>query len=200
VKVDGERSFAAPRQVVWDVLNSPEQMAELMPGVQSFEIADERHWSAKVKIPLGLGGLAMSIDFEKTEERPIEYASLHAKGNGVGAILSMQTRFELSEADGGTLMKWAADVSIAGPVGSMGQRVLQPIVNQQVSNVLSALDRQVTQAAASGATAGGGEGGGSETRPAPAGDAAAGAEAGINAGSPEAYSPEPQGPTRSTES
>jgi carbon monoxide dehydrogenase subunit G len=195
VKVDGERSFAAPRQVVWDVLNSPEQMAELMPGVQSFEVADERHWSAKVKIPLGLGGLAMSIDFEKTEERPIEYASLHAKGNGVGAILSMQTQFELSEADGGTLMKWAADVSIAGPVGSMGQRVLQPIVNQQVGNVLGALDRQVTQAAGSGPTSGG-EG---ETRPAPGAEGAAGAEAGINAGSPEAYSPEPEGPTHSTE-
>ena len=34
-------------------------------------------------------------------------------------------------------MKWEADVKIAGPVGSMGQRVLQPIVNQQVNNVLN---------------------------------------------------------------
>ncbi len=49
-------------------------------------------------------------------------------------MLSMETSFELSDADGGgTAMKWAADVKIAGPVGSMGQRVLQPIVNQQVS-------------------------------------------------------------------
>ena len=37
-------------------------------------------------------------------------------------------------------MKWEADVKIAGPVGSMGQRVLQPIVNQQVGNVLAALE------------------------------------------------------------
>jgi uncharacterized protein len=147
VNVSGERSFPAPRQVVWEVLNSPERMAATMPGVQSFEVADDRHWRAHVKIPLGLGGLAMSIDFEKTEERPIEHASLHAKGNGVGAMLSMQTRFDLSEADGGgTLMRWSADVSIAGPVGSMGQRVLQPIVNQQVQHVLGALDEQVQQA------------------------------------------------------
>ena len=48
-------------------------------------------------------------------------------------------------------MKWAADVKIAGPVGSMGQRVLQPIVNQQVQHVLSALDRQVQDAVAGGA-------------------------------------------------
>ncbi len=44
-------------------------------------------------------------------------------------------------------MKWEADVKIAGPVGSMGQRVLQPIVNQQVNNVLTALDKQVQEAA-----------------------------------------------------
>jgi carbon monoxide dehydrogenase subunit G len=44
-------------------------------------------------------------------------------------------------------MKWEADVKIAGPVGSMGQRVLQPIVNQQVNNVLTALDKQVAEAA-----------------------------------------------------
>ena len=43
-------------------------------------------------------------------------------------------------------MKWEADVKIAGPVGSMGQRVLQPIVNQQVNNVLTALDKQVAEA------------------------------------------------------
>jgi carbon monoxide dehydrogenase subunit G len=178
VNVSGERTFSAPRQVVWDVLNSPEQMAATMPGVQSFEIIDDRRWRAKVKIPLGLGGLAMTIDFDKTEERPIEFASLHAKGNGVGAMLNMQTSFELAEAEGGTTMRWSAEVSIAGPVGSMGQRVLQPIVNQQVGQVLNALEKQVDAAAAS---------------------PTAGAEAGIHPGSPEAYSDDPEGPTQSTE-
>ena len=87
-----------------------------------------------MKIPLGLGGLAMTIDFEKTEEREPEFSSLHAKGNGVGAMMNMQTSFTLEELDGGTKMLWAADVTIAGPVGAMGQRVLQPIVKQQVTS------------------------------------------------------------------
>ena len=43
-------------------------------------------------------------------------------------------------------MKWEADVQIAGPVGSMGQRVLQPIVNQQVQQRADALDKQVQEA------------------------------------------------------
>ena len=74
-------------------------------------------------------------------------------------------------------MAWEADVKIAGPVGAMGQRVLQPIVNQQVSQVLEALEARVQVA----------------------GSPAEGAEAGIHPASPEAYESEPEGPTHSTE-
>jgi carbon monoxide dehydrogenase subunit G len=146
VKLDGERTFEASRDLVWEVLNDPKQMAEVMPGVESFDVEDDRHWRAHVKIPLGLGGLRLSINFEKTEERKPDFARLHAKGTGVGALLDMDTQFRLSEAGEATAMNWEADVRVAGPVGSMGQRVLQPIVNQQVKNVLAALEQQIAKA------------------------------------------------------
>ncbi len=143
MKVEGTRRYEAPRDRVWEVLNDPAEMAGLMPGVESFEIVDDTHWKAKVKVPLGLGSMKMSIDFEKTESRPPEHAGLHAKGKGVGAIMSMETQFDLSEDSGGTDMRWQADVRILGQVASMGQRVVQPIVNQQVEQVLNALDARV---------------------------------------------------------
>jgi len=152
VKIHGERSFAAPRDTVWSVLQDPAQMAQLMPHVESFEVEDDRRWKANVKIPLGLGSLRMSINFEKTEERAPEFSRLHAKGTGVGALMNLDTRFNLSERGGATAMAWEADVRIAGPVGSMGQRVLQPIVNQQVQQVLTALDEQIAKAGGGGAT------------------------------------------------
>jgi carbon monoxide dehydrogenase subunit G len=172
VNVEGERTFAAPRATVWQVLNDPSAMAQTMPGVESFDIHDDRRWTANVKIPLGLGGLKMKVDMEKTEEREPEFAAMQIKGQGVGAMLNMQTKFELADAaEGGTAMKWAAEVKLAGPVASMGQRVLQPIVNQQVQHVLSALDTQV-QAALGGASRGAGDaaGGGSGTSPEPSTD------------------------------
>jgi carbon monoxide dehydrogenase subunit G len=143
MKLEGTKELAAPRETVWEVLNDPEQMAGLMPGVEGFQVKDDRNWTAKVKVPLGLGGLRLTVDFEKLEEREPEYASLKAKGNGVGAIMNMTTQFNLSGEGDRTQMAWEADVRIAGPVGSMGQRVLQPIVNQQVKNVLNALEKQV---------------------------------------------------------
>ena len=184
MRVEGRRTYAAPREQVWQILNDPAEMAELMPGVESFEVEDETHWKAKVKVPLGLGSMRMSINFEQTESQPPEYARLHAKGNGVGAIMSMETAFHLSEEAGGTGMQWEADVRIFGQVASMGQRVIQPIVNQQVQNVLIAIDERVSAAHA--------EGGGA----APDTGASA-AEEGVHPASPEAYSKEPEGPTQS---
>ena len=183
MNVSGERTFAAPRVTVWRVLNDPASMAKTMPGVESFDVHDDRRWTANVKIPLGLGGLRMKVDMEKIEERDLEFAKLAVKGNGVGAMMNMETSFTLSDAaENGTAMAWSADVKIAGPVGSMGQRVLQPIVNQQVQHVLMALDGQIQEA-----LAGGGE------------PATHGAEEGISPGSPEAYEADPEGPTTSTE-
>jgi uncharacterized protein len=167
VKVEGTKEFDAPASLVWDVLNDPEKMAKLLPGVESFEIQDDRHWKASVKIPLGMGGLKLNFNFEKLEERPIEYAKLSSKGQGVGAIVAMETEFHLTTDGDRTSMRWEADVRIAGPIGSMGQRVFQPIVNQQVGDVLNALEAQVAES----------EGGGGRT---------GGAEEGVNAGSPEA--------------
>jgi carbon monoxide dehydrogenase subunit G len=152
--VSGTKELAATRETVWGVISEPSEMAKLMPGVESFEIVDEKHWSAKVKVPLGLGGLKMTMNFEKLEERPPEFASMRVKGQGVGALMDMTTSFTLTEKDAGTSMAWEADVKIAGPVGAMGQRVLQPIVNQQVSDVLGALEARVGQAATGSGTQG----------------------------------------------
>jgi carbon monoxide dehydrogenase subunit G len=224
VKVAGERSFAAPREEVWFVLNDPASMAKSIPGVDSFDIQDDRHWQAKVKIPLSLGMLRMTMNMEKTEERKPEFARLAIKGTGDGAMLNMATAFTLDEAGGATRMAWEADVRIAGPVGSMGQHVLQPIVNRQVQHVLSALDQQVmARTSEPGDAAGGASGTAGATEPstetaAPAASelkdygepaesspepepdtGSSGAEEGVAPLAPETYEPEPEGPTTSTE-
>ena len=47
MKVEGDRQFDVDREVVWDVMNNPAKMAALMPGVQSFEIQDDKHWDGE---------------------------------------------------------------------------------------------------------------------------------------------------------
>jgi carbon monoxide dehydrogenase subunit G len=145
MNVEGTREFEASRERVWAIISDPAGMAGLMPGVEGFEVIDPTHWRAKVKVPLGLGGLKMTMDFEQLEERPLEFASMRGKGKGMGAMMDMTTSFTLSGEGDSTHMAWEADVKLAGVLASMGQRVLQPIVNQQVEGIMSALEKQLAE-------------------------------------------------------
>jgi carbon monoxide dehydrogenase subunit G len=145
MEVKGTTELDASREIVWRVIGDPAQLAGVMPGVESFEIKDDRHWQAKVKVPLGLGGLKMTLDFERLEERPLEHSSLRANGRGMGATMVMTTSFTLSGEGEPTTMAWSADVTIGGRVGALGQRVLQPIINQQVRNLLLTLEAKVAE-------------------------------------------------------
>ena len=145
MNVEGTREFEASRERVWAIISDPAGMAGLMPGVDGFEVIDPTHWRAKVKVPLGLGGLKMTMDFEQLEERPLEFASMRGKGKGMGAMMDMTTSFTLSGEGERTHMAWEADVKLAGVLASMGQRVLQPIINQQVEGIMSALEQQLAE-------------------------------------------------------
>ena len=68
---------------------------------------------------------------------------MRGKGKGMGAMMDMTTSFTLSGEGDHTHMEWGADVKLAGVLGSMGQRVLQPIINQQVEGIMSALETQL---------------------------------------------------------
>jgi carbon monoxide dehydrogenase subunit G len=146
MRVTGERAFAARREDVFRLLVRPDTLASTLPGVERFEAHDDRHWTAHVRFRLGLAALRLRAELEKVDEREPEHARLVAKGRGPGAELSMETAFDLAEANGGTLMSWSADVELDAPFGGVGKRLLRPLVARQVAHLLDALEGELAAA------------------------------------------------------
>jgi carbon monoxide dehydrogenase subunit G len=143
--LEGTRRFArAAPEVVWEILDRPDRIASLIPAVESFDVDDETHWTAKVKIPLR-PGTPLLLRCEKSDQRPPEHGRLTVQGKGAGAAVKIDGTFDLSEREGGTDMKWRTDVLLTGPVGPMGSRVLQVLVRKQMKSLLAALEREVKQ-------------------------------------------------------
>ena len=112
VKVEGERTFDAPRATGLARAQRPGRDGDARcPASRASRSHDDSHWKAKVKVPLGLGGLR---DEDRLREDRGARARVRrrctAKGNGVGRDDEMQTSFDLSEPDGATAMHWEADV------------------------------------------------------------------------------------------
>jgi carbon monoxide dehydrogenase subunit G len=143
--VEGTRRFegAAPG-LVWEILDQPDRVASLIPAVESFDVVDETHWTAKVKVPLRPGS-PLVLKCEKSDLRPPEHGRLTVHGKKAGAAVEIDGTYDLSEREGGTDMAWRTEVVLTGSVGPMGSRVLQVLVRKQMKSLLGALEREIKQ-------------------------------------------------------
>jgi uncharacterized protein len=142
VRIEGTRRFRAPRERVFRALTDPHELSELMPGVQRVEVSSDDEWIAVVKPPFGRG-LNLKLDMHVTDRREPEHARLEAWGKSFGARISIETEFELAEDGGATDMSWSADVGLAGLLGGLGGKALEPAARHQAERAIDRLQARV---------------------------------------------------------
>lgn len=145
MRLHGERRFQATRERVFRALTDPYELSELMPGVQRVDVENEDEWIAVVKPPFGRG-LNLKLDMHITDRRAPEHARLTAWGKSFGARISIETEFELAEDGDGTDMVWSADVGLAGLLGGLGGRALEPVAQQQAERALDRMQAHIEAA------------------------------------------------------
>ena len=83
-KAEGTRRFeSAPAELVWDILDQPDRIAQLIPAVESIDIKDESHWTAKVKVPLKRGA-PLLLECEKSDQRRPDHGRLGCAARAAG--------------------------------------------------------------------------------------------------------------------
>jgi uncharacterized protein len=142
VHLHGQRRFRATRERVFRALTDPHELSELMPGVQRVDVESEDEWIAVVKPPFGRG-LNLKLDMHVTNRRPPEHATLTAWGRSFGLRISIETEFELAEDGDGTDMDWTAEVGLAGLLGGVGGKALEPVAQQQAERALDRMQARV---------------------------------------------------------
>ena len=142
MRIEGTRRFQAPRERVFKALTDPHELSQLMPGVQRVEVQTEDEWIAVVKPPFGRG-LNLKLDMHVTDRRELEHARLVAWGKSFGTRISIETEFELSEDEDATDMTWSAEVGLAGLLGGLGGKALEPAARQQAERAMDRLQARV---------------------------------------------------------
>ena len=140
MRIEGTRSFAAPRGQVWDALVDPQLLGEFLPGLESLQIKDETHWSAVMRLPLS--PISLDLNFELAERSRPDHAVLTAKGKRLGASANVRTNFDLSEAAAGTKMAWFAEVELGGMLGRLAP-AMKPVAQHQAEKFLDKLEQKL---------------------------------------------------------
>ena len=136
--VQGERRFDAPRERVFEVLTSPDVVLAALPAVRSHRVVEPDRWEAKVKPPLPLAP-SVTIRFELVERRAPQHAELRAHGGGA----DVRSTFDLEDAGGATVMRWHAELHLAGPLGLLAGPGLDAVARRQAERTLDEVTRRL---------------------------------------------------------
>ena len=137
--VSGSSTVAAERELLWEVLSDPARLGAALPGVDDVSVEDSAHFSAVARPATALGETRLQMDFVIVEERRGEYVRI--AGSGLAGENRIELDVELSLEDaagGGTAARWRGEVTLRGVLGSLLQRGIGAIFNEQVEAVLAA--------------------------------------------------------------
>jgi carbon monoxide dehydrogenase subunit G len=127
MKISGELSIEAPREVVFDRLQDARQFVTLVEGVRDLEKIDATHYSAMFETKVAYIRFKFKVAIEVTQlDRPNQIAA-KIEGHPLGLVgrLSATALTTLSGNAGGTQVNYSVDAVITGKLGSIGQPVLR---------------------------------------------------------------------------
>jgi len=140
MKLEGRVEIHAPRPKVWEVVTDPGLIAPCLPGVQSIEKLDGGRFTAQASVGFGFINLKVVVSAELTELHEPDEATMHAKGQAPGSAVEATAKIVLTDGpDGSTVLDWAADVSLAGMIASVGAQKIDGTANKVIGQTLDCI-------------------------------------------------------------
>ena len=142
--IENEFTVAAAIDFMWSYLLDVEKIAPCMPGAELTEVVDDHTWKGKLNMKFGPVGMSFAgtVVMESRDDAAHRVV-LHAKGmeqKGKGAAnASVTSWLEPGAAEGETLVKMQADITLTGAAASMSRGLIPEIskrLTQQFADCL----------------------------------------------------------------
>lgn len=140
----GSHTFSAPRQTLWDLLNDPEVLARITPGVDTLQQAGPGQYQAVLHIKMGpinstFNGALQVVD----SKEPESYRLLIDVQGKIGQIAA-EGRVQLSaQGPETTTVQIEGGSQLTGRLASMGQRLLSGVARMFTNQFFKALEREI---------------------------------------------------------
>jgi carbon monoxide dehydrogenase subunit G len=143
MKVEGNYTFEAPREMVYQLLQDPEVLAKTIPGCEQLNRVAEHEYETALAVTVGpiKGQFKAKIvlsDFNPPEGYKMEINATGPAGfvNGTGVV-------HLEELEALTLMSYQGDAQFGGRIVSVGQRLLDTTAKSLTRQSLESMNQHI---------------------------------------------------------
>jgi hypothetical protein len=135
----GQERIPVDPDTVWTFVNDPEKVGNCLPDVIEVTVQDPTHFDAIVRVGVGPVRGKLRFKFELQPDVAARRMTMKISGGGLGSAVDMTAGADVVPSDGTTLLNWAGEAVMRGPVASVGGRVLdaqaQKLIAQTFANV-----------------------------------------------------------------
>lgn len=149
MKVEREIAIKAPRETVWGFLWDVPRLAACIPGAKDVRTVEEKkRYTARVGEKVGPFKVEFPMEIEVLEALAPERLRARAGGRDgkVDGLVKVELDLRLAEADAGTTLRLAAEISVLGKLGTLGHSVIvrkgNDIIDRFTAAVQAALEKR----------------------------------------------------------
>lgn len=124
--LEGDTLIPAERHEVWKALNDPDMLRDCIPGCKSLERQSDTDFTASVRAAIGPVSATFGAAISLGEIVPDQGYTITGEGKGGAAGFARGTaRVDLEDEEGGTRLRYRADVKVGGKLAQVGSRLIQ---------------------------------------------------------------------------
>jgi len=147
MKVAGTYTIAAPREQVWRFLIDPERLARCIPGAGKLEKIGENEYSGEINVGLAAVKGVYNGKVKLEDLQPPQHYRMVLDGKGKQGFIKGTGTMDLEEQEGQkTLVRYAGDAQIGGPLASVGQRMIDGAAKTMITQFFTAMEAEVIAA------------------------------------------------------
>lgn len=121
----GEYRIKAPRSDVWALINDPQVLRECIPGCDSLEGNPDDGFTARVTTKIGPIKATFEGAVKLSNIQPPESYTISGEGKGgVAGFAKGGADVHLAEAEGETILTYAAKAQVGGKLAQLGARLI----------------------------------------------------------------------------
>ncbi|MFB0568769.1 MAG: CoxG family protein [Nitrososphaeria archaeon] len=141
---EGRFKINAPKQKVWDSVMDPGKVVKSVPGLESYEIQEEKKVSARVKAGVGMVRGTFKVKGSYKDIKPEAYSLRYLlSGSGVGSMFDAEIFMRLSDVEGGTEMVYEAEAITSGILAGLAGRIIEKKVTEITEEMFANLKKEI---------------------------------------------------------
>ncbi len=148
MKISGEQPLSAPRDAVWALFNDPNRLSRLIPGCEKLDILGPDEYSGIVNVGIASVKGVYTGKIKLEDKQPPQHYKMLIDAKGKQGFVRGSGTLDL-EPDGGaaTIVKYAGDVQVGGPLMQVGQRMIESASKMMMGQFFAAAEAELKASA-----------------------------------------------------